>query len=67
MVENKQLVRDSWLHEKSGSLITVGEGGLINIWRQTEATSTQQNSSHKLVAKIGTGKRRDRQHRTKPY
>ncbi|XP_053972876.1 WD repeat-containing protein 89 isoform X2 [Hylaeus volcanicus] len=67
MVENKQLVRDSWLHEKSGSLITVGEGGLINIWRQTEAMSIQQNSSHKLVAKIGTGKRRDRQHRTKPY
>lgn len=66
MVENKQIVRDSWLHEKSGSLITVGEGALINIWRQTE-TSIQQNSSHKLVAKIGTGKGRERQHRTKPY
>ncbi|XP_076303085.1 WD repeat-containing protein 89-like [Lasioglossum baleicum] len=67
MVGNKQIVRDSWLHEKSGSLITVGEGGLINIWRQTETMSIQQNSSHKLVAKIGTGKARDRQHRTKPY
>lgn len=67
MVGNKQIVRDSWLHEKSGSLITVGEGGLINIWRQTETVPIQQNSGHKLVAKIGTGKVRDRQHRTKPY
>ncbi|XP_076237449.1 WD repeat-containing protein 89 [Calliopsis andreniformis] len=67
LVGNKQIVRDSWLHEKSGSLITVGEGGLINIWRQTEASSIQQNSSHKLVAKIGSGKGRDRHHRTKPY
>lgn len=67
MIGNKQIVRDSWLHEKSGSLITVGEGGLINIWRTTETIPIQQNSSHKLVAKIGTGKVRDRQHRTKPY
>ncbi|XP_076636519.1 WD repeat-containing protein 89 [Colletes latitarsis] len=67
MVGNKQFVRDSWLHEKSGSLITVGESGLINIWRQTETSPKQQNSSHKLVAKCGTGKGRDRQHRTKPY
>ncbi|XP_076641380.1 WD repeat-containing protein 89 [Halictus rubicundus] len=67
MVGNKQLVRDSWLHEKSGSLVTVGEGGHINIWRQGETTLLQQNSSHKLVAKIGTGKGRDRHHRTKPY
>ncbi|KZC08159.1 WD repeat-containing protein 89 [Dufourea novaeangliae] len=67
MVGNKQLVRDSWLHEKTGSLVTVGEGGLINIWRQAETTPLQENSSHKLVAKIGTGKGRDRQHRTKPY
>ena len=67
MIGNKQIVRDSWLHEKSGSLITVGEGALINIWRQTETTSIEQNSSHKLVAKIGTGKGRERQHRTKPY
>lgn len=52
---------------QSGSLITVGEGGLINIWRQTETIPIQQNSSHKLMAKIGTGKGRDRQHRTKPY
>ncbi|OAD54509.1 WD repeat-containing protein 89 [Eufriesea mexicana] len=67
MVGNKQIVRDSWLHEKSGSLITVGEGGLINIWRQTETMSIEQNLSHKLVAKIGTSKAHDRQHRTKPY
>lgn len=67
VVGNKQIVRDSWLHEKSGSLVTVGEGGLINLWRQTESSSVQQNSSHKLVAKIGSGKGRERQHRTKPY
>ncbi|CAK9826642.1 WD repeat-containing protein 89 [Anthophora retusa] len=67
MLGNKQIVRDSWLHEKSGSLVTVGERGLINIWRQTETMPIQQSSSHKLVAKIGTGKGCDRQHRTKPY
>ncbi|XP_076225899.1 WD repeat-containing protein 89 [Nomia melanderi] len=67
MVGNKQLVRDSWLHEKSGSLVTVGEGGYINIWKQAETTLLQQSSSHKLVAKIGTAKGRDRHHRTKPY
>ena len=67
MAGNKQIVRDSWLHEKSGSLITVGEGGLINVWKQAEATPVEQNSNHKLIAKIGTGKGRDRQHRSKPY
>ncbi|XP_017892906.1 WD repeat-containing protein 89 [Ceratina calcarata] len=67
MVGNKQTVRDSWLHEKSRCLITVGEGGLINVWRQTENMLTQENPSHKLVSKIGTGKGRDRQHRPKPY
>ncbi|CAL7948420.1 unnamed protein product [Xylocopa violacea] len=67
MMGNKQVVRDSWLHEKSGSLITVGEEGLINIWRQTETMPIEQTPSHKLVAKIGTSKGRDRQHRTKPY
>lgn len=67
IVGNKQIVRDSWLHEKSGCLLTVGEGGLINVWRQAEPSSIQQNSSHKLVAKIGSGKGRERHHRTKPY
>ncbi|KAF3428112.1 hypothetical protein E2986_10288 [Frieseomelitta varia] len=67
MIGNKQIVRDSWLHEKSGSLVTVGEGGLINIWRPSETVPIQKNSSHKLVAKIGTSKVRDHQHRTKPY
>ncbi|KAG5319935.1 WDR89 protein, partial [Pseudoatta argentina] len=64
IVGNKQTVRDSWMHEKSGSLVTVGEKGIVNIWRQTES-SIHQNSSHKLLTKIGTD--RDRHHRTKPY
>ncbi|KYQ49020.1 WD repeat-containing protein 89 [Trachymyrmex zeteki] len=64
IVGNKQIVRDSWMHEKSGSLVTVGEKGTVNIWRQTES-SIQQNSSHKLLTKIGTG--HDWHHRTKPY
>lgn len=67
IVGNKQIVRDSWLHEKSGCLVTVGEGGIINLWRQTESAPIQQNSGHKLTAKIGGGKSRDRQHRSKPY
>lgn len=67
IVGNKQIVRDSWLHEKSGSLITVGESGLINVWRPTEQPFIEQSSNHKLVAKIGTGKGRDRHHRSKPY
>lgn len=64
IVGNKQIVRDSWIHEKSGSLVTVGEKGIINVWRQGES-SNQQNSDHTLLTKIGTG--RDRHHRIKPY
>ncbi|XP_018401544.1 PREDICTED: WD repeat-containing protein 89 [Cyphomyrmex costatus] len=64
IVGNKQIVRDSWMHEKSGSLVTVGEKGTINVWRQTES-SIQKNSNHELLTKIGTN--RDRHHRTKPY
>ncbi|XP_029167504.1 WD repeat-containing protein 89 [Nylanderia fulva] len=64
ILENKQVVRDSWIHEKSGCLVTVGEGSIINIWRQAE--TTQQNSPRKLLTKIN-GKGRDRHHRTKPY
>lgn len=52
---------------QSASLVTVGEGGYINIWKQPETTLLQQSSSHKLVAKIGTAKGRDRHYRTKPY
>ncbi|XP_070169988.1 WD repeat-containing protein 89 [Polyergus mexicanus] len=65
IVGNKQIVRDSWIHEKSNCLVTVGEGGIINIWRQVEAT--HQNSPCKLLTKISNGKARDRYHRTKPY
>lgn len=64
IVGNKQIVRDSWMHEKSGCLVTVGEKGIINVWRKAES-ATQQNSSYKLLTKIGTS--RDRHHRTKPY
>lgn len=67
IIGNKQLVRDSWLHEKSRCLVTVGEGGLMNFWTAAETNDTQQNTNHKLVAKIGAGKTRDRQHRSKPY
>ncbi|XP_020293329.1 WD repeat-containing protein 89 [Pseudomyrmex gracilis] len=67
IVGNKQIVRDSWLHEKSGRLVTVGEGGIINIWLQAELTPTEQNLNHELLTKIGTGKDRDRHHRIKPY
>lgn len=49
---------------QSGSLVTVGEKGIINVWRQGES-SNQQNSDHTLLTKIGTG--RDRHHRIKPY
>ncbi|XP_012285258.1 WD repeat-containing protein 89 [Orussus abietinus] len=66
IAENKQIVRDSWLHQKSGSLVTGGENGIINIWRQSEMATLQQNPSHKLLAKIG-GKSREKQHRPKPY
>ncbi|XP_011860784.1 PREDICTED: WD repeat-containing protein 89 [Vollenhovia emeryi] len=64
IVGNKQVVRDSWVHEKSGSLVTVGEKGIVNVWQQAESP-TQQSSGHELSTKIGTG--RDRHHRTKPY
>ncbi|KAL0108710.1 hypothetical protein PUN28_014096 [Cardiocondyla obscurior] len=62
IIGNKQIVRDSWIHEKSGSLITVGEKGIINIWRQAE--SSIQNSKLKLLSKIGTNRERQR---AKPY
>ncbi|XP_024885536.1 WD repeat-containing protein 89-like isoform X1 [Temnothorax curvispinosus] len=64
IIGNKQIVRDSWIHEKSGSLVTVGEKGIINVWRQAESP-TQRDSDHKLLTKIGNG--RDRHHRIKPY
>lgn len=64
---NKQYVRDSWLHEKSNSLVTVGEGGIVNIWRPIESNGVQQNAAQKLLTKIGGGKSRERHHRTKPY
>lgn len=92
IIGNKQIVRDSWIHEKvnrdledlytfcnlknyqhdfvplilqSDCLVTVGEGGIINVWRQAE--TIQQNSPCKLLTKISNGKGRDRHHRTKPY
>lgn len=65
IVGNKQIVRDSWIHEKSDCLVTVGEGGIINVWRQAE--TMQQSSPCKLLTKISNGKGRDRHHRTKPY
>ncbi|XP_001605514.1 WD repeat-containing protein 89 [Nasonia vitripennis] len=65
---NKQIVRDSWLHEKSGCLVTGGEAGILNIWRQTEPALIQRNANHKRPAKIGAEKSRsDKNHRTKPY
>ncbi|XP_035738839.1 WD repeat-containing protein 89-like [Vespa mandarinia] len=67
LIGNKQYVRDSWLHEKSNSLVTVGEDGLINIWRQSESSGVQQSAGQKLLTKIGSGKSRERQHRAKPY
>ncbi|XP_011640483.1 WD repeat-containing protein 89 [Pogonomyrmex barbatus] len=65
IVGNKQTVRDSWMHEKSGCLVTVGEEGIVNVWRQSESMPAQKSSDHKLLTKIGTG--RDRQYRIKPY
>lgn len=67
LVGNKQYVRDSWLHEKSNSLVTVGEDGIINIWRQSESNGIQNNAGQKLLTKIGSGKSRERQHRSRPY
>ncbi|XP_014209470.1 WD repeat-containing protein 89 [Copidosoma floridanum] len=65
---NKQLVRDSWLHEKSGCLVTGGEAGIINIWRQTESLSVPKNTNNKRPAKTGAEKsRNDKNHRIKPY
>ncbi|EZA57721.1 hypothetical protein DMN91_002428 [Ooceraea biroi] len=58
---NKQVVRDSWIHEKSGSLVTVGESGIIDVWRQAE--STEQDTSCELVDKVDVVE----SHRTKPY
>nr|XP_012234224.1 PREDICTED: uncharacterized protein LOC105679029 [Linepithema humile] len=33
LLENKQVVRDSWLHEKSETLVTVGEGNSLDVWK----------------------------------
>ncbi|XP_066589682.1 WD repeat-containing protein 89 [Prorops nasuta] len=67
MLDNKQTVRDSWLHEKSACLITIGEGSLLNIWKPTDSPIIQQSAGHKLTAKMNSGKGRDKHHRTKPY
>lgn len=33
IIGNKQVVRDSWMHEESGCLVTGGEEGIINVWQ----------------------------------
>ncbi|XP_011311008.1 WD repeat-containing protein 89 [Fopius arisanus] len=64
---NKQLVRDSWYHAKSGWLITGGEGGIINLWKQNDTNCLQANGERKSLMK-STGKSNGRdKHRTKPY
>ncbi|XP_011154291.1 WD repeat-containing protein 89 isoform X2 [Harpegnathos saltator] len=63
IVGNKQEVRDSWMHEKSGTLVTVGEHGTISLWRQKE--SAEYPSSCESLGKIIAEK--NRQHRSKPY
>ncbi|XP_015593855.1 WD repeat-containing protein 89 [Cephus cinctus] len=68
MPGNKQLVRDSWMHEKSGCLVTGGENALINVWRQVELSSTSRDrSDQKLLQKMSTSKIREKLHRPKPY
>ncbi|KAJ8679292.1 hypothetical protein QAD02_015079 [Eretmocerus hayati] len=68
MIGNRQIVRDSWYHEKSGSLVTGGESGVINIWKQTEVPLIQRNANLKRSTKIGADKvRNDKNHRSKPY
>lgn len=65
MVDNKQLVRDSWIHEKSGCLVTAGESGIVNVWRQPESVSADlQRTCYKLVDKVDIGLRSQR---FKPY
>ncbi|KAH0956660.1 hypothetical protein HN011_006686 [Eciton burchellii] len=65
MVDNKQIVRDSWIHKKTGCLVTVGESGIVNVWRQAESRLTEQNKSYKLVDRVNVEKSRN--HRIKPY
>ncbi|XP_014231232.1 WD repeat-containing protein 89 [Trichogramma pretiosum] len=68
MPGNEQVVRDSWLHEKSGCLVTGGESGVINVWKQSEPIKSETNVNSKRPIKIGAEKsRNDKNHRTKPY
>ncbi|XP_057319889.1 WD repeat-containing protein 89 [Microplitis mediator] len=65
-IGNKQIVRDSWLHTKSGCLVTGGESSILNVWKPSpESLLIQRHSDRKSVAK-SNGKARDK-HRTKPY
>ncbi|XP_074099055.1 WD repeat-containing protein 89 [Cotesia typhae] len=65
-IGNKQIVRDSWLHSKSGCMITGGESSILNLWKQSpESLSIPRHSERKSIAK-SNGKARDK-HRTKPY
>lgn len=53
---------------QSGCLVTGGEAGIINIWRQSETTMIPRDSNHKRSSKIGAEKsRNDKNYRTKPY
>ncbi|XP_032669740.1 WD repeat-containing protein 89 [Odontomachus brunneus] len=61
IINNNQIVRDSWVHEKSATLATVGENGIIDLWRPEHLDEHCKAQS----GKINTAK--NRQHRTKPY
>ncbi|KAK0161982.1 hypothetical protein PV327_008372 [Microctonus hyperodae] len=62
--DNKQIVRDSWYHDKSGLLITGGEGGFINVWKPSQSLTFNRNMEQKLIMKTN-GK--EKLNRAKPY
>lgn len=67
MSENKQIVRDSWFHEKNDCLVTGGESGIVSIWRREKSSLSRSTSNNRLHPKMNRSKGRDKAHKVKPY
>ncbi|XP_051162090.1 WD repeat-containing protein 89 [Leptopilina boulardi] len=64
LVGNKQIVRDSWFHKKSGCLVTGGEAGIVNVWKSMDSNDSHNGTLNKLHLKA---RNNGKQNRFKPY
>ncbi|XP_043472823.1 WD repeat-containing protein 89 [Leptopilina heterotoma] len=67
LLGNKQIVRDSFFHEKSGCLITGGEAGILNVWKPMDLNDFHNGTLDELHLKASSTRNHAKQHRSKPY